>query len=70
MKKEGLIQGYKLIVDATLISVTITYPNDVKVLEIVRDYLPKEILDAKKTFDPDGGVRTYRRTAEKVLRYF
>ena len=66
----GLIRGNKLILDATVFPANITYPNDVKLLNTVRDYLCKTILKVKNTTNPSGRIRTYRRTAKKLYRNF
>lgn len=70
LKQKGLISGNKLILDATVFPANITYPNDVKLLNTVREYLCKTILDVKKTYDPKGRVRTVRRTARKLYLNF
>jgi len=48
LKKKGLVKGKKLILDATVFPANITYPNDVKLLNTVREYLCKTILMVKK----------------------
>ena len=58
LKQKGLIKGQKLILDATVFPANITYPNDVKLLNTVRDYLCKTILDVKNKLDPTRKVRT------------
>ena len=70
LKQKGLIKGSKLILDATVFPANITYPNDVKLLNTVREYLCKTILDVKNTFDPKGRIRTVRRAARKVYLNF
>lgn len=70
LKKKGLIKGKKLILDATVFPANITYPNDVKLLNTVREYLCKTILDVKNTYDPKGRIRTCRRTARKLYLNF
>lgn len=70
LKQKGLIKGRKLILDATVFPANITYPNDVKLLNTVREYLCKTILDVKNTCDPKGRIRTVRRTARKVYLNF
>ena len=45
LKQKGLIKGKKLILDATVFPANITYPNDVKLLNTVREYLCQKILD-------------------------
>ena len=70
LKEKGLIKGKKLILDATVFPANITYPNDVKLLNTVREYLCQKILDVKNTYDPKGRVRTVRRTARKLYLNF
>ena len=70
LKKKGLIKGKKLILDATVFPANITHPNDVKLLNAVREYLCKTILDVKNRIDPTRKVRTYKRVARKVYLTF
>ncbi|MEE3193102.1 MAG: IS5 family transposase [Candidatus Poribacteria bacterium] len=70
LKNKGLIKGKKLILDATVFPANITYPNDVKLLNTVREYLCKTILNVKNSFDPKGRIRTYRRIARKAYLNF
>ena len=70
LKKKGQIKGKKLILDATVFSANITHPNDVKLLNVVREYLCKTILDVKNSIDPFRKVRTYKRVARKVYLKF
>ena len=70
LKQKGLIKGKKLILDATVFPANITYPNDVKLLNTVREYLCKTILDVKNSYDPKGRIRTCRRTARKLYLAF
>ena len=70
LKQKGLIQGQKLILDATVFPANITYPNDGKLLNTVREYLCQKILDVKNTYDPKGRIRTVRRTARKLYLNF
>ena len=70
MKKKGLIKGKKLILDATVFPANITHPNDVKLLNTVREYLCKTILDVKNSIDATRNVRTYKRVARKVYLTF
>ena len=70
LKKKGLVKGKKLILDATVFPANITYPNDVKLLNTVREYLCKTILMVKNTDDPKGRVRTFRRSARKLYLNF
>ena len=68
--KQGLIKGKKLILDATVFSATISYPNDVKLLNIAREYCCQTILKLKRVIDPNKKIRTYRKTAKKVAMRF
>ena len=70
LKKKGLIKGKKLILDATVFPANITHPNDVKLLNSVREYLCKTILDVKNSIDATRKVRTYKRVARKVYLTF
>ena len=70
LKSKGLIKGHKLILDATVFPANITYPNDVKLLNTVREYLCEKILEVKNTYDPKGRIRTVRRVARKVYLKF
>lgn len=70
LKSKGLVKGKKLIVDATVFPANITYPNDVKLLNTVREFLCKTILQVKNTYNPEGRIRTFRRTARKVYLNF
>jgi len=70
LKGKGLIKGQKLILDATVFPANITYPNDVKLLNTVREYLCKTILAVKNTYDPKGKIRTYRRQARQLYLKF
>ena len=66
LKQKGLIKGKKLLLDATVFPANISYPNDVKLLNTVREYLCRTILDVKNTYDPTGRIRTCRRIARKL----
>jgi transposase, IS5 family len=70
LKKRGLIKGKKLIQDATIFPANITYPNDVKLLNTVRDYLCKTILIVKNSIAPKQKIRTYRRMARRTYLNF
>ena len=70
LKKKGLIKGKKLILDATVFSANITHPNDVKLLNVVREYLCKTILDVKNSIHPFRNVRTDKCVARKVYLKF
>ena len=67
LSQKGLIKGDQLILDATVFPADISYPNDVKLLNSVREYLCQTILDVKNTYDPKGRIRTVRKTARKLF---
>ncbi|NBT42349.1 MAG: IS5 family transposase [Alphaproteobacteria bacterium] len=70
LKEKGLIKGKTLMLDATVFPAHITYPNDVKLLNTVREYLCQTILDVKNTIDPTARIRTYRKTARRLYLTF
>ena len=70
LKKKGLVKGQKLILDATVFPANISYPNDVKVLNVAREWCCRTILKVKNMIDPERKVRTYRRTAKKAYLNF
>jgi transposase, IS5 family len=70
LKEKGLVTGKKLILDATIFPANIAYPNDVKLLNTVREYICKTILDVKNTYDPQGRIRTFRRLGRKLYLNF
>lgn len=67
LKEKGTIKGHRLMLDATVFPAHITYPSDIKLLNSVREYLCKTILDVKKGCGIKKAVRTYRRCARKVF---
>ena len=47
LKKHKLIKGKELLLDATVFESKISYPNDVKLLNVVRDYAVRQIVKKK-----------------------
>lgn len=70
LQEKGLIKGDSLVLDATVFPSNITYPNDVKLLNTVRDWSCQVILKLKNTLTPKQKIRTYRETAQKVYLNF
>ena len=48
----------------------ISYPSDIKLLNIARDYCCDAILKAKNAIDPTLKIRTYRKRAQRIARQF
>ncbi len=66
----GVVKGKKLMLDATVFEANITYPNDVKLLNTVREWGCHTILKIKNILDPKQKIRTMKRSARKVyLQY-
>ena len=70
LQKKGVLKGKKLILDATVFPSKITYPNDVKLLNTVREWGCATLLKLKQGIDPSQKIRTYRKTARKVFLRF
>jgi len=70
LKEKGLVKGQKLILDATVFPANITYPSDIKLLNVSREYCCDTILKVKNSLDPKRRIRTYRDSAKKVARHF
>ena len=68
--KLKVIKTTELMLDATVFESNITYPNDVKLMNTVREWCCKQILELKNTIDPQRHIRTYRRTAKKLFLIF
>ncbi len=70
LKQRNLVKGKDLLLDATVFESKISYPNDVKLLNVVRSYCVEKISvlrnTLKKTLKSDLKIRTYKRTAKKV----
>ena len=70
LQEKGFVKGKKLMLDATVFEANITYPNDVKLLNTVREWCCHTILKVKNALDPTLKIRTMKRTARKVyLQY-
>jgi hypothetical protein len=68
--QNGVVKGKKLMLDATVFEANITYPNDVKLLNTVREWCCHTILNVKNGLDPKQKIRTMRRAARNVyLQY-
>jgi len=70
LKEKGLIKGNKLVLDATVFPVNISYPNDVKLLNSTREWACETILRVKRILDPTRKIRTYRRVARRTYLNF
>jgi len=66
LNAKGLIRGQKLMLDATVFPANITYPNDVKLLNTVREWVCAKTLHLKNIINPKKRVRTYRKTARRL----
>jgi IS5 family transposase len=64
-----IIRAKGMIVDATVFPEEIKYPNDVGLLNNVREWLVKQIKRIGKALGKNG-IRTYRRTARKEYLNF
>lgn len=67
LHREGVIKGKTLKLDATVFEANITYPNDVKLLNTVREWCCNTILKVKNSIDPTQKVRTMKHTARNVF---
>ena len=65
-----MIKGHRLLLDATVFPANITYPSDVKLLNSVRDYLCKTILEVKNGLNSSQKSRSYRRVGRKLFLNF
>jgi len=59
-----------LMLDATVEPSNIEYPNDVKLMNVAREWICKIILDVKNKIDPKRKIRTYRRKARILFLDF
>ena len=70
LQQHNLVKGKDLLLDATVFESKISYPNDVKLLNVVRGYCVDKISilknALKKTLKVDLKLRTYSRKAKKV----
>ena len=70
LQHHGVIKGKTLKLDATVFEANITYPNDVKLLNTVREWCCHTILKVKNIVDPTQKIRTMKRTARAVFLKF
>jgi hypothetical protein len=70
LKENNLIKHDTLMLDATVEPANITYPNDVKLMNVAREWICKTILTVKNAFDPKKKIRTYRRIGRTVFLNF
>jgi IS5 family transposase len=70
LREKGLITADKVILDATVFPSNITYPNDVKLLNTVRDWTCQTILKLKNGINLRQKIRTYREKAQGVYLNF
>lgn len=68
--KHKLIKGEQVMLDATVFPSNIEYPNDVKLMNVVREWACKTILKIKNKLDPKAKIRTYARKAKSVYLNF
>jgi len=66
LKEKKMIKGNRLVLDATVFPVNISYPNDVKLLNSTREWACETILRVKQLLDPALKIRTYRRVARRT----
>lgn len=66
LRELKVIKTDELMLDATVFESNITYPNDVKLMNTVREWCCKHILELKNRIDPTRHVRTYRRKAKQL----
>lgn len=70
LKKAGLISGKEVMLDATVAPANIEYPNDVKLMNVAREWACQIILKIKNALDPKKKIRTYRKQARKLFLNF
>jgi len=70
LQAHGVVKGKTLKLDATVFEANITYPNDVKLLNTVREWCCHTILKVKNSVDPTQKIRTMKRTARSVFLGF
>ena len=66
LKSRKLIKGKELLLDTTVVESKIEYPNDVKLLNSVRNYCINKISSLKRTLKLEDKIRTYKRKAKKI----
>ncbi len=65
-----IINPKTLILDATVVPSNIAYPNDVKLMNVAREWVCKKIITIKNLIDVKKKIRTYRKIARKVFLNF
>jgi len=65
-----LIKPDLVMLDATVFPSNIEYPNDVKLMNVVREWACKTILEIKNKLNPKTKIRTYARKAKSVYLNF
>ncbi|MCK4252808.1 IS5 family transposase, partial [candidate division WOR-3 bacterium] len=64
--KEKVLRPKELMLDATVCPSDITYPTDIKLLNVVREWLCDKINYIRRKAEIKEKVRTYRRVARKL----
>ena len=70
LKSHKLVKGNKLLIDATVFNSNISYPNDVKLLNHVREWSCDKIKKLSKLLELKSYVRTYCRKAKQCYLNF
>ena len=68
--KHRLIDPKVIMLDATVFESNIEYPNDVKLMNTLREWCCEKILEIKNKINPKEQIRTYRRVAKKLYLNF
>jgi len=67
LKEHKLIKGKELLIDATVTESKISYPSDIRLLNVVREFCIKKISWLKKTLKFDQiDIRNYKRVAKRT----
>lgn len=64
--KEKIVKARVVMLDATVSPANISYPTDIKLLNVVREWLCKKMNGLRKEFGIKEKIRTYRRKARKL----
>lgn len=70
LQHQGVIKGKTLKLDAKVFEANITYPNDVKLLNTVREWCCHTILKVKNSINKTQKIRTMKRTARSAFLGF
>ncbi len=68
--RHKLVDPKTVMLDASVFESNIVYPNDVKLMNCVREWSCKMILEIKNKINPKDRIRTYRRVAKKLYLNF